>query len=69
MNNNKLLRLDIIQKRIFIVRGLQVMMDRDLAHLYDVETRSLKQAVKRNIKRFPGDFMFQLSENEYENFK
>ena len=67
MSKNELLRLDIIQKRIFTIRGLQVMLDRDLAHLYDVETRSLKQAVKRNIKRFPDDFMFELNRQEIDS--
>jgi len=58
-------KLDLnIQKKIFTIRGKQVMLDRDLAKLYDVETRVLKQAVKRNIERFPVDFMFKLNENE-----
>ena len=53
-----------IQKRIFTIRNQQVMIDRDLAELYQVETRALKQAVKRNIDRFPDDFMFELTEDE-----
>ena len=53
-----------IQKKIFTLRGHQVMLDRDLAELYQVETRALKQAVKRNIERFPEDFMFELTEDE-----
>ncbi len=58
-------KLDLnIQKKIFTIRGKQVMLYRDLAKLYDVETRVLKQAVKRNIERFPVDFMFKLNENE-----
>jgi hypothetical protein len=58
-------KLDLnIQKKIFTIRGKQVMLYRDLAKLYDVETRILKQAVKRNIERFPVDFMFKLNENE-----
>jgi hypothetical protein len=56
-----------IEKRIFSIRGVQVMLDRDLAELYEVETRALKQAVKRNIARFPADFMFELTENEVES--
>jgi hypothetical protein len=56
-----------ILNKIHIVRGEKVMLDRDLAQLYNVETRSLNQAIKRNIKRFPKDFMFQLNENEFSN--
>lgn len=55
-----------IEKRIYTMRGVQVMLDRDLATLYEVETRALKQAVKRNPARFPSDFMFELSETEIE---
>ncbi|MCD6211751.1 MAG: ORF6N domain-containing protein [Sulfurovum sp.] len=53
-----------ISDRIFTIRNIQVMIDRDLAELYQVSTKVLNQAVKRNIKRFPSDFMFQLSEKE-----
>ncbi len=53
-----------IENCILLVRGLKVMLDKDLAALYDVETRALVQAVKRNIVRFPSDFMFQLTEEE-----
>jgi hypothetical protein len=53
-----------IQDKIFTIRGLQVMLDRDLAELYQVETRTLKQAVKRNLERFPEDFMIELSDSE-----
>ncbi len=60
---NKILIKDI-QNRIFTIRGLQVMIDRDLAELYEVSTKVLNQAVKRNIARFPGTFRFQLSETE-----
>ena len=56
-----------IESRIFTIRGLQVMLDRDLAELYGVETRVLKQAVNRNAIRFPSHFMFELSENEIKN--
>ncbi len=66
MSRNKLIKLQEIQSRIFTIRGLQVMLDKDLAQLYNVETRSLKQAVKRNIKRFPDDFMFELSDREID---
>jgi hypothetical protein len=56
-----------IQNIIYDIRGLKVMLDRDLAELYQVETRVLNQTVKRNIKRFPEDFMFQLSSEEFGN--
>ncbi len=56
--------LELIEKRIYLVRGQKVMLDRDLAELYGVETRVLNQAVKRNLKRFPRDFMFSLSKEE-----
>ena len=56
--------LQIIQNKIFEVRSCRVMLDYHLAELYQVETRALKQAVKRNIERFPGDFMFVLSKEE-----
>lgn len=58
--------LRTIQNRIYEIRGERVMLDFDLAALYEVETRVLNQAVKRNIKRFPKDFMFQLTHVEYE---
>jgi len=54
----------IIQRKIFIVRNKKVMLDRDLAQLYDVPTKSLNLAVKRNLTRFPNDFMFQLTPEE-----
>ena len=56
-----------ILNRIYVVRGEKIMLDRDLAELYNVETRVLNQSIKRNIKRFPKDFMFQLSEKEFKN--
>src|SRR5579864_8904870 len=55
-----------IQNRIYEVRGERVMLDRDLAALYAVETKSLNLSVKRNLKRFPPDFMFQLTKEEYD---
>lgn len=55
-----------IESMIYEIRGQKVMLDRDLAKLYQVETRTLNQAVKRNMKRFPEDFMFQLNSEEYE---
>ena len=56
-----------IRGKIYIIRGKQVMIDRDLAELYQVENRALNQAVKRNSDRFPDDFMFQLTKEEHEN--
>jgi phage regulator Rha-like protein len=57
---------EIIESKIIIIRGKRVMLDKDLAVLYDVETKMLNRAVKRNIERFPDDFMFQLSKEEYD---
>jgi hypothetical protein len=56
-----------IQNMIYEIRGQKVMLDSDLAALYEVETFNLNKAVKRNIERFPGDFMFQLTKDEWEN--
>jgi phage regulator Rha-like protein len=58
-----------IQNRIYEIRGERVMLDRDLASLYETETKALNLAVKRNIKRFPKDFMFQLTKEEFEDLK
>lgn len=58
-----------IKSLIYVIRGRQVMMDSDLATLYQVETGALNRSVKRNIKRFPEDFCFQLTDSEYENLK
>ncbi|KRT16267.1 DNA-binding protein [Pedobacter ginsenosidimutans] len=58
-----------IQNRIYEIRGERVMLDFDLASLYEVETKALNQAVKRNIKRFPDDFMFQLTSAEFEEIR
>lgn len=61
--------LQNIQSKIYEIRGERVMLDRDIAALYNVETKVLNQAVKRNIKRFPEDFMFQLSKSEFQIWK
>ncbi len=58
---------EIIISKIYVVRGQKVMLDRDLAELYSVTTGNLNKAVKRNIKRFPDDFMFQLNDEEFKN--
>ncbi len=61
--------IDIIQNKIYEVRGCRVMLDKDLAALYQVETKVLKQAVKRNIERFPTDFMFELTKEESDSLR
>jgi hypothetical protein len=58
-----------IQNRIYEIRGERILLDRDLASLYEIETRVLNQAVKRNLKRFPKDFIFQLTEGEFESLR
>ena len=58
-----------IESKILLVRGRKVIMDRDLAVLYDVPTKALKQAVKRNLERFPSDFMFELSDSEFKKWR
>jgi hypothetical protein len=61
---DSLVPVEVIEKKILLIRGQKVILDRDLADLYEVETRSLNQAVQRNIKRFPEDFMFSLTREE-----
>lgn len=61
-----LVPVEIIQNKIYLIRGRKVMLDRDLAELYGVETRRLNEQVKRNLKRFPSDFMYQLTKEETE---
>src|SRR5688572_15257691 len=60
---------EVVMNKIYLIRGQKMMLDRDLAELYDVETKVLNQAVKRNPDRFPADFMFQLTKKEFENLK
>jgi ORF6N domain len=60
---------DRIERRIFLLRGQKVMLSSDLANLYNVEPRALVQALKRNIERFPADFMFQLNDEEFRSLK
>src|SRR5664280_1552784 len=67
MIKHSLLPDELIINKIILIRDQKVLVDRDLANLYGVETRVLNQAVKRNIKRFPSDFMFQLTTIEFEN--
>jgi len=61
--------IQLIQKKIFIIRGQRVMLDRHLAEMYGVPTKSMNLAVKRNIRRFPSDFMFQLNKEENESLR
>lgn len=67
--NRSLIPLERIERSILLIRGQKVMLSTDLAELYQVEPRVLVQAVKRNIARFPEDFMFQLTEEEFYNLK
>ena len=73
MNEDIIIRgntdIEVIKHRIYEVRGMRVMLDRDLAELYGVETRALNQAVRRNIERFPEDFMFVMTEDEMNIWK
>lgn len=64
MTNTDLIPSERIEKAIYLIRGEKVMVDRDLASLYAVETKVLNRAVKRNLQRFPADFMFQLTAEE-----
>ncbi len=69
MKKDVLIPLECIEQAIYLIRGQKVMLDRDLAALYGVPTKVLKQAVKRNIKRFPDDFMFMLDKEEFANWR
>ena len=60
---------EVIMSKIYLIRGIKVILDRDLAELYKVDTKQLKRAVRRNIDRFPDDFMFELSEKELANWR
>ena len=60
---------EIITNKIYLIRGQKVMLDRDLAELYSVETKQLKRQVRRNIDRFPEDFMFELTKEEFKNWR
>ena len=66
---NEIIPQDVIEQKIFLIKGHKVMLDRDLAVLYGVETKILNKAVRRNIERFPRDFMFQLTKDEFDNLK
>jgi hypothetical protein len=60
---------EVIEKRIFFIRGKRILLDEHLAELYQVETKTLNRAMKRNKDRFPEDFMFQLSKEEFKNLR
>src|SRR5258705_13998580 len=60
---------DRVLNKIYLIRGQKIMLDRDLAELYQVETKRLKEAVRRNIDRFPEDFMFEMTAEELENWR
>jgi hypothetical protein len=67
-NSNLLVPDEILMNQIYYIRGMKVMLDRDLAELYEVQTRNLNKAVNRNLKRFTEeDFMFQLTDDEFKN--
>src|SRR4030042_537746 len=65
----ELMPVEIIERKIYLIRGHKVLLDSDLAELYGVEVKQLKRQVRRNIKRFPEDFMFQLQKEEYESLR
>ncbi len=70
MNKSEVMLPDeIIMSKIYIIRGRKIMLDKDLAEMYGVETKRLKEAGRRNITRFPDDFMFELTTNEFENLR
>ncbi|HEY5773211.1 MAG TPA: ORF6N domain-containing protein [Chitinophagaceae bacterium] len=68
-NKELLIPVELVINKIYLVRGQKIMLDRDLAQLYDVDTRRLKEAVRRNIDRFPEDFMFELTPNEFDSLR
>lgn len=68
-DNSTVISDEVIMNKIYIFRGSKVMLDRDLADLYEIETKQLKRAVRRNISRFPDDFMFELSPEEFNNLR
>ncbi len=69
MENEVSIPEETVIEKIYLIRGKKVMLDRDLAKLYDVQTKRLKQQVRRNINRFPEDFMFELSKEELEDWR
>ena len=68
-NNSMMIPEEVIMSKIYLIRGMKVMLDRDLAELYEVETKALKQAVRRNMDIFPENFMFELAEDEFNHLR
>jgi phage regulator Rha-like protein len=69
MTDTAIIPVEMIERKIYLIRGHKVMLDNDLAELYGVETKRLNEQVRRNLKRFPDDFMFQLTEEESESLR
>ena len=69
MSNKPKIPTELIQSKVHLIRKEKVLLDQDLAEMYGVETKQLKRAVRRNIDRFPDDFMFELSDEEFENLR
>lgn len=69
MFNRSVIPIDLITKKIYLIRGRKIMLDFDLADLYGIRTKRLKEQVKRNIRRFPDDFMFELTKSELRNWR
>lgn len=69
MKNDIVILDEIITSKIYYIREQKIMLDRDLAELYQVETKQLKRQVRRNIDRFPEDFMFELTQQEFDNLR
>lgn len=63
------MQLTVIQNKIYEIRGQKIMLDFDLAEMYEIETKRLKEAVKRNASRFPNDFMFTLTQKEFQGLR
>jgi len=69
MNEKSIIPSEVITNKIYLIRNQKVMLDRDLAELYGVETKRLKEAIRRNKERFPEDFMFEMSKEEFQNWR
>ncbi len=69
MSNKATIPDEVLMNKIYLINGIKIMLDSDLAELYQVETKRLNEQVKRNAERFPEDFMFQLSREQWENLK
>ena len=69
METKQIIPIELIEKRIFMIRGFKVMIDADLAEMYCIPTKEFNKAVNRNLNRFPDDFMFELSQEEFDNLR